>query len=189
MVIRLASTLFTLMLACVCACAQTSTWTLDKNQTQASFQVRRVPVSYVRGSFSGITGTVIWDADKPSNSRVDVVIPTASISTNNSARDADLKSSNFFNVEKYPTMTFKSTAVTGTPGHLQVVGNLTLAGVTKVVTLAVEGPTPPTKMGKIIVGFAASGTLRRSDFNFAAKYPAVILGDEIRFTIDAEANQ
>jgi polyisoprenoid-binding protein YceI len=130
----------------------------------------------------GITGSVIWNEKDPSKSSVQVTIPTASVSTNNSARDADLRSSNFFDVEKFPTMTFKSTSVKGSLGHLQLVGNLTLNGITKIVTLDVEGPTPPTKMGKLIIGFAATGTVKRSDFNFAPKYPVAILGDEIKFT-------
>jgi polyisoprenoid-binding protein YceI len=178
-----------LLLSSAIASAQSSTWTIDKNQTQVDFQIRRIPVSYVRGSFSGIIGTVIWDAKNPANSSVSVTIPTASVSTNNSMRDADLKSNNFFDVAKYPTMTFQSTAITGSLGHLQIVGDLTLAGVTKSVTLAVEGPTPPTRMGKLIIGFAATGVLNRSDFNFASKYPTAILGDEIKFTIDLEADQ
>jgi polyisoprenoid-binding protein YceI len=175
------------------ALAQNSTWAIDKNQTLVSFQIRRVPVSYVRGSFSDITGTVIWDEKNPSKSSVEIIIPTASISTNNAMRDADLKSDNFFNVEKYPAMTFKSTVVTGTSGHLQVIGNLTLAGVTKSVTLVVDGPTPPTKMGqtnrRLIIGFIATGAIKRSDFNFVSNLPTAILGDEIKFTIDVEADQ
>jgi polyisoprenoid-binding protein YceI len=171
------------------AFAQSSTWTIDKNQTQVSFQIRRISVSTVRGSFSGITGTVVWDKKNLSKSSVEVVIPTASISTNNSMRDSDLKSSNFFDVQKYPAMMFKSTTVTGKPGHLQVIGNLTLAGITKSVTLTVDGPTPPAHMGKLIIGFVATGMIKRSDFNFASKYPTAILGDEIKFTIDAEADQ
>ena len=86
-------------------------------------------------------------------------------------------------------MTFKSTAVSGTPGHLQIIGDLTLAGMTRSVTLAVDGPTPPTKMGKLILGFAATGTLKRGDFNFAPKFPTAIIGDEIKFTIDVEVDQ
>ena len=171
------------------ASAQNSTWTVDKNQTQINFQIRRVPVSYVRGSFSGITGSVVWNEKEPSKSSVEVTIPTASVSTNNFARDSDLRSANFFDVDKFPTMTFKSTEVTGTPGRLQVIGNLTLNGVTKSVTLAVDGPTPPTRMGKLIIGFAVTGVVKRSDFNFAPKYPVAILGDEIKFTIDVEADQ
>jgi polyisoprenoid-binding protein YceI len=181
--------LFALLPSGALALAQSSTWTIDPNQTQVEFQIRRVPVSNVRGSFSGISGTIHWDEKDPSKSSVEVVIPTTSVSTSNAMRDADLKSANFFNVAKYLAMTFKSTAVTGTPGKLQVIGDLTLAGVTRSVTLAVEGPTSPTKMGKLIIGFAATGTLKRSDFNFAAKYPTAILGDEIKFTIDAEADQ
>ena len=169
--------------------AQKSIWTIDKNQTQVSFAIRRVPVSTVRGSFSGITGTVVWDEKDITKSRVRVTIPTASVSTNNGVRDAGLRSANFFDVQKYPTMTFESTSVTGSSGHLSVTGNLTLAGTTKPVTLSVDGPTPPTKMGKVIIGFSATGTLKRSEFDFAPKYPAVVLGDEIEFTIDAEANQ
>jgi polyisoprenoid-binding protein YceI len=179
-----------LLLTGVSALAQTSTWKLDTNHTQIDFQIRRVPVSNVRGSFGGITGTVIWDDKDLSKDSVEAVIPTSSISTNNDTRDKDLRSDNFFNVERYPTMTFKSTAVTGTLGKLHVTGNLTLAGVTKSVTLEVDGPTAPTKMGsKLILGFAATGTILRSDFNFASKYPTMILGDEIKFTIDAEADK
>jgi polyisoprenoid-binding protein YceI len=185
----LASAISVLLFTGSSALAQTSTWTIDTNQTQVDFQIRRVPVSNVRGSFSGITGTVNWDEKNPSKSHVEVTIPTSSISTNNAMRDSDLKSSNFFNVEKFPTMTFKSTSVSGTPGKLQVTGDLTLAGVTKSVKLMVYGPTPPTKMGKLIIGFAATGTLKRSDFAFAPKYPTVILSDEIKFTIDLEADQ
>jgi polyisoprenoid-binding protein YceI len=185
----LASAISLLLFAGSSAFAQTSTWTIDTNQTQVEFQVHRVPVSNVRGFFSGITGTVNWDEKNPSKSHVEVTIPTSSLSTNNAMRDADLKSPNFFNVEKFPTMTFKSTAVSSTPGKLQVTGDLKLAGVTKSVTLMVDGPTPPTKMGKLIIGFTATGTLKRSDFAFAPKYPAVILGDEIKFIIDLEADQ
>lgn len=169
--------------------AQSSTWNLDPNHTHVEFQVRRVPVSNVRGSFSGITGSVAWDEANPSKSSVEAIIPTTSISTNNGTRDADLKSSNFFDVQKYPTMTFKSTAVTTSGGKLLVIGNLTLAGVTRSVTLTVDDPTSPVKMGpKTIIGFEASGIIKRSDFNFASKYPTAILGDEIKFTIDVEAD-
>jgi polyisoprenoid-binding protein YceI len=172
------------------ALAQTSTWKLDTNHTQVDFQIRRVPVSTVRGSFGGITGTVIWNEKDPSKCSVEAVIPTTTITTNNEMRDKDLKSANFFDVEKYPTMTFKSTTVTGTLDKLHVTGNLTLAGVTKVVTFEVQGPAAPAKMGpRLILGFAATGAIKRSDFNFAPKYPTLILGDDIIFTIDAEADQ
>jgi polyisoprenoid-binding protein YceI len=185
----LASAISVLLFTGSSALAQTSTWTIDTNQTQIDFQIRRVRVSPVRRSFSGITGTVNWDEKNPSKSHVEVAIPTSSISTSNAMRDADLKSPNFFNVERYPTMTFKPTAISDIPGKLQITGDLTLADITKSVTLMVDGPTPPTTMGKLIIGFAGTGTLKRSDFAFAPKYPTVILVDEIKFTIDLEADQ
>jgi polyisoprenoid-binding protein YceI len=136
-----------LLLGRASALAQASARALDKNHTQVDFQIRRVPVSNVRGSFGGITGTLIWDDKDPSKCRLEAVIPAASISTNNETRDKDFRSANFFDVEKYPTMTFKSTAVTGTPGKLQVTGNLTLAGITKTVTFSVDGQAAPARMG------------------------------------------
>lgn len=186
-----ATAILALLLPVVSAFAQTSTWVIDTKHTQIDFQIRRVPVSNVRGSFSQITGTVNWDERNPTHSSVQVTIPTSSISTTNETRDKNLRSSEFFDVDKYPTMTFKSTAVKGTVGSLQIIGDLTLAGVTRSVTLAVDGPTPPAKnMGaNLVIGFSATGIIKRSDFNFAPKFPAAILGDEIKFTIDMEADQ
>lgn len=180
-----------LLLTGVSAFAQTSTWTIDPNHTQVNFAIKHMGVSTVRGSISGVTGEVVWDEKNPSNSSVQATMNAATVSTNNEHRDADLKSANFFNVEKFPTLTFKSTAVTGTPGKLQVVGDLTLAGVTKSVTLDVDGPTAPQKGmgGKMVTGFSATGTVKRSDFNFGSKYGNAMLGDEVKFTIDIEANK
>jgi polyisoprenoid-binding protein YceI len=171
--------------------APTSTWTIDKNHAQTNFQIRHMGVSTVRGSISGVTGTIVWDETDPSKSSVEATIDTNTVNTNNSARDTDLKSDKYFNVAKYPTMTFKSTSVSRANGKLQVVGDLTLAGVTKSVTLDVDGPTPPQKGmgGKMVIGLSATGMVKRSDFNFAPKMPTMALGDEVQITIDAEANQ
>jgi polyisoprenoid-binding protein YceI len=182
-----------LLLTGVSAFAQTSasTWTIDPNHTQVNFAIKHAEVSTVRGSISGVTGTVVWDEKNPSNSSVQATINTTTVTTNNEKRDGHLKSPDFFNVEKFPTMTFKSTAVTGTPGKLQVVGDLTLAGVTKSVTLDVDGPTAPVKGqgGKLVTGFSATGTLKRSDFNFGSKFGSPMLGDDVKFTIDVEAGK
>jgi polyisoprenoid-binding protein YceI len=189
---RLFTAVLSALLLCgVSAFAQSSSWTLDSNHSQVNFQIRHMGVSTVRGSISGISGTVVWDAKDPSKSSVEATITTKTVSTNNEKRDADLRSPNFFDVEKYPTMTFKSTSVTNASGKLQVVGDLTLGGVTKSVTLDVDGPTPPQKgqHDKLVIGFSISGVLKRSDFNFGQKYGSPILGDEVRFTIDSEANQ
>jgi polyisoprenoid-binding protein YceI len=180
-----------LLLTGVSAFAQSSTWTIDPNHSQVNFAVKHLQVSTVRGSISGITGNVIWDEKNPSKSSVETTINTTTVTTNNEKRDAHLKSPDFFNVEKFPTMTFKSTAVTGTNGKLQVVGDLTLAGVTKSVTLDVDGPTPPQKGmgGKLVTGLSATGKLKRSDFNFGSKFAEPMLSDEVQFTIDLEAGK
>jgi polyisoprenoid-binding protein YceI len=180
-----------LLLTGVSAFAQSTTWTIDKNHSQVNFAIKHMGVSTVRGSISGITGTIVWDDKDPSKSSVEATMDTTTVNTNNAARDTDLKSDKFFNVAKYPTMTFKSTSVKRVDGKLQVVGDLTLTGVTKSVTLVVDGPTAPQKGmgGKMVIGLSAAGVVKRSDFNFAPKMPTMVLGDEVQFTIDVEANQ
>src|ERR1700722_8875549 len=166
-----------LLLTGVSAFAQSSSWTIDKNHSQVNFGIAHMGVSTVRGSLSGVTGTIVWDDKNPSKSSVEATIDATTVSTNNENRDKDLKSANFFNVEKFPTLTFKSTSVSGANGKLQVVGDLTLAGVTKSVTLTVDGPTAPQKGmgGKTVIGLSVTGTLKRSDFNFGSKYGPTML--------------
>jgi polyisoprenoid-binding protein YceI len=180
-----------LLLTGVSALAQPSTWTIDHNHSQVNFAIKHAMVSTVRGSLSGVTGTVVWDDKDPSKSSVEATIDATTVSTNNEARDKHLKSPDFFGVEKFPTLTFKSTSVTSSGGKLQVVGDLTLTGVTKSVTLTVDGPTAPVKGqgGKQVTGFSATGTLKRSDFNFGSKFSSPTLGDDVQFTIDVEAGK
>lgn len=187
----LSSLLAALLFTGVSAFAQTSTWTIDKNHAETNFKIRHMGVSTVRGSISGVTGTVVWDEKDPAKSSVDATIDATTVSTNNGMRDKDLRSANFFNVEKFPTITFKSTSVARVDGKLQLTGDLTLAGVTKSVTLDVDGPTSPIKGmgGKMVIGFSATGTLKRSDFNFGSKYGSAMLGNDVPFTIDVEADQ
>jgi polyisoprenoid-binding protein YceI len=179
-----------LLLSGAAALAQPATWTIDKNHAQADFKIRHMGVSEVRGSIAGITGTIVWDEKDPSKSSVEATIDTTTVNTNNDNRDKDLKSDHYFNVEKFPTMTFKSTSVQRANGKLQVVGDLTLAGVTKSVTLDVDGPTAPqTQRNKMVIGLSATGMIKRSDFNFAPKTPTIALGDEVQITIDVEAGK
>jgi polyisoprenoid-binding protein YceI len=172
--------------------AQTSTWTIDTNHSQADFQVRHLAVSTVRGSISGAKGTVLLDEKDITKSKVEATLATATINTSNERRDNDLKSPNFFDAEKFPTISFKSTAITNTGGKLKMTGDLTLGDVTRSVTLDVDGPAPPQKgqNGKIVSGFSASGVIKRSEFNFASKpqYSAVI-SDEVKLTIDIEIDK
>jgi polyisoprenoid-binding protein YceI len=172
--------------------AQTSTWIIDANHSQADFQIRHLGVSTVRGAISGVKGSVILDEKDITKSKVEATLAAATINTNNERRDADLKSPNFFDVEKYPGISFKSTSITNAGGKLKMTGDLTLGAVTKSVTLDVDGPSAPQKgqNDKIVSGFSASGLIKRSDFNFAPKpqYTGVI-GDEIKFTIDIEIDK
>jgi len=172
------------------AFAQTSTWVLDPAHSHADFQVRHGGISNVRGSITGIVGTFVWDDKDVTKSTVNVTLDASTVNTNTARRDAHLKSADFFNVEKYPTITFKSTAITRSGDGLKVTGDLTIAGVTKPITLDLDGPTPPQKgqNGKILTGFSATGSLKRTTFDFGQKTPAsAAIGDDVKFTIDAEA--
>jgi polyisoprenoid-binding protein YceI len=171
--------------------AQSSNWTIDKNHTQITFAIRHMGVSTVRGSLSGVTGNVVWDGKNPATASVDATIDATTLTTNNEARDKHLKSPDFFNVEKFPTLTFKSTGIQRVHGKLQVTGDLTLTGITKPVTLDVEGPTAPQKgmQGGQVIGLSATGVIHRSDFNFGPKFAPPMLGNDVQFTIDLEADQ
>jgi len=173
------------------AMAQESTWKIDSAHSSVNFEIRHLGVSNVHGAFSGVSGTVVWNEKDVSKSHVESVIDATSVSTNNDKRDGHLKSPDFFDVEKNPTLTFKSTSVKRVKGKLQLVGDLTLAGQTKSVTLDVDGPSAPQtgQGGKVISGFSASGILKRSDFGFGAKFAPPTLGDEVKFTIDLEVDK
>jgi polyisoprenoid-binding protein YceI len=148
-------------------------------------------VSNVHGAIGGVKGTVLYDEKDITKSSVQSTADTATVATGVEARDKDLKSANFFDVEKYPTLSFKSTSLSNAGGKLTLTGDLTLNGVTKSVTLDVDGPAPPQtgKDGKTRSGFSASGKLKRSDFNFAQKYGAAMIGDDVKFSIDVEIDK
>ena len=168
--------------------AQKTTWKIDPSHSGIEFQIRHLGVSNVRGSFSKPTGTVMLDEKDVTHSSVEAVIDANTVSTGEEKRDEHLKSPDFFDVAKYPTLTFKSTGLTRANGKLQMMGDLTLGGQTKPVTLDLDGPAAPQKGmgGKTVSGFSATGTLSRKDFNFGQKYGAPALGDDVKFTIDIE---
>ncbi|WP_035350778.1 YceI family protein [Edaphobacter aggregans] len=173
------------------ALAQTSTWTIDPAHSSVNFEIRHMGVSNVHGAIGGVKGTVLYDEKNITKSTVTSTAETATVATGVEARDKHLKSPDFFDVEKYPQLTFKSTSISNTGGKLTLTGDLTLNGVTKRVTLDVDGPAPgqTDKDGKTRSGFSANGTLKRSDFNFGSKFGSAMVGDDIKFSIDLEIDK
>jgi polyisoprenoid-binding protein YceI len=175
------------------ATAATSTWQIDPAHTAAQFSVRHLAISTVRGTFSNVKGTVIFDDKDVSQSSVTVTIDVSTVDTREPNRDKDLKSDHFFDVAHYPTMTFKSTKVEAAgPGKLEITGDLTIRGTTKSVVLDVEGPTAPVKdpWGNQRAAINATTKVNRQDFgvkwNATMDNGGVVVGDDISITIDAE---
>jgi polyisoprenoid-binding protein YceI len=174
--------------------ASADTWQIDPGHSTVGFTVRHMTISSVRGQFDKFTGTITSKGSDPASVSIDVTIDTASIDTRSSDRDADLKSANFLDVAKYPTMTFKSKKIeaAGT-SKWKVVGDLTLHGVTREVTLAVEGPTAPIKdpWGNTRAGAFATTKISRKNFgltwNKAIEAGGAVVGDEVSVSIDVEA--
>ncbi len=178
------------------ASAATSTWQIDPQHSAAQFSVKHLAISTVRGGFSKVTGTVTFDDKDVSKSTVDVTIDTTTVDTREPNRDKDLKSDHFFDVEHYPTMTFKSKKVEQvSPGKLKVTGDLTIHGVTKEVVLDVDGPTAPVKdpWGNQRVAVNATTKVNRQEFgvkwNATMDNGGVVVGDDVSINIDAEMIQ
>jgi polyisoprenoid-binding protein YceI len=171
----------------------TTTWNIDPAHTVAEFKVKHMMIANVKGHFSGISGVLIRDEYNPANDRIEATIEAASIHTRDEQRDAHLKSADFFHVEKFPTLHFKSTGVDVLgDGEVSVEGDLTIHGVTHKVRLAVEGPTPPAKdpWGNTRIGVSASTKINRKDFgltwNAALETGGILVGDDITITLDAQ---
>jgi polyisoprenoid-binding protein YceI len=169
------------------AAAATSTWQIDPAHSSAQFAVKHLMISTVRGAFTKVTGTIQFDDKDITKSTVDVTIDATSVDTRVADRDKDLKSDHFFDVEHYPTITFKSKRVEQvSPGKLKVTGDLTIRGATKEVVLDVDGPTAPVKdpWGNQRMGVNANSKITRQDYGIT--YGPGMIGDEIAITIDAE---
>jgi polyisoprenoid-binding protein YceI len=168
------------------ASAQTQTWYLDPNHSSAQFAVRHMGISTVRGTFNKVGGVVV-DSPDLSKASVQVTIDAGSIDTRVAMRDSDLRSDHFFDVAKYPTLTFQSKRVESAgAGKLKVIGDMTIHGVTKELVLDVDGPTPPVKdpKGTSHRGLSATATLSRADYGMT--FDAPMVGDQIAIQIDAE---
>jgi len=175
------------------ASAATTTWEIDPAHTAAGFSVKHLMISTVRGQFKGITGTINWDDQDLSKSTVDVSIDAKTVDTSEPQRDKDLRSDRFFDTEKFPTITFKSTKVEQvSAGRLKVAGNLTIHGITKPVVLDVEGPSAQIKDPWGMTRVAINATTRVNRQDYGVKWNAnidgggVVVGDDVNITIDLE---
>ena len=175
------------------ALSASSSWRIDPQHTSAQFAVRHLMISTVCGQFKGVTGTVNWDDQDISKSTVDITIDANTVDTSEPKRDADLKSDKFFEVAKYPTITFKSKKIEQvSAGKLKITGDLTIRGVTKEAVLEVEGPTPPVKDPWGNTRVAANATTKINRQDYGVKWNAnmdgggVVVGDDVAITIDLE---
>jgi polyisoprenoid-binding protein YceI len=167
------------------------TWQIDPAHSHVEFAVRHLMISTVKGRFGDVSGTLEVNAADPTKSVVDVTINVTSIDTREAQRDAHLRSADFFDVERFPTMRFKSTRISGDGDDLNVTGDLTIRDITREVTLEVtsegQGKDP---WGNERAGYSAKGKINRADFgltwNQALEAGGVLVGDEIKISIDVE---
>jgi polyisoprenoid-binding protein YceI len=189
MIGRFSSLVGTLALAAPLAIAQTSTLVPDKAHSEVDFSILHMSLSNIHGRFGIMSGTIVLNESDITKSTVEITIDVNTVDTGVAPRDADLKSPNFFDVAQFPTASFISTSVAKNGKGLTVSGNLTLHGVTKPVVLQVEGPVGPVPGmdKKPHSGFSATTTIHRTEFGIATKYPAAVIGDEVRLNIDLDA--
>ena len=173
--------------------AQAEVWTIDPGHSAATFQVRHMVVANVKGEFTGPVGTATFDPKDLSALRIDATIDARTISTRNPDRDKDLRSDLFFDVAKYPRITFKSrSVVVQEPGKMKVSGDLTMHGITKPVTLDVEGPTQEITdiWGSRRIGATATTSVDRRDFglvyNRVLEGGGAVVGNQVSITLDIE---
>ena len=170
-----------------------TTWKIDPVHSVAEFKVKHMMISKVKGQFTGVSGTLYLDEDDVTKSKIDATIDAASINTREADRDKHLRSADFFDVEKYPTLSFKSAHIEQTAaGELEVEGDLSIHGVTRNVIFEVEGPTAPAKdpWGNTRVGISATTKINRKDYgltwNAALETGGILVGDEVTITLDVQ---
>lgn len=173
--------------------AAVTTWNIDPVHSVAEFKVKHMMISNVKGQFTGVQGVLVLDETDLTRSHVEASIEAASITTRDAQRDTHLKSADFLDVEKFPTLSFKSTRISRTgAGELAVAGDLTIHGVARNVIFTVEGPTPPAKdpWGNTRLGLSATTKISRKDFglnwNAALETGGILVGDEVTITFDVQ---
>jgi polyisoprenoid-binding protein YceI len=171
----------------------TTTWNIDPAHSGAEFKVKHMMISNVKGQFAKVTGTLTLDESDLGRSRVEALIEAASLETRDAQRDAHLKSADFFDVEKFPSLSFRSTGISQVKdGELAIEGDLTIRGVTRKVVFSAEGPTLPAKdpWGNSRVGVSASTRISRKDFgltwNAALESGGFLVGDDVTITLDVQ---
>jgi polyisoprenoid-binding protein YceI len=177
-----------LALAGSMATAQSSTWVSDPMHSEVDFTITHLAISNVHGRFGKVAATLVYDQADVTKSTVTATIGVETVDTGEEPRNNHLKTPDFFDIATFPTATFTSTSVAKSGTGLVVNGNLTLHGVTKPVVLTVEGPTGPVQGmdKKQHAGFSATTTISRTAFGIGAKFPAAMVGDDVKLTIDLD---
>ena len=170
-----------------------TTWTIDPVHSVAEFKVKHMMISNVKGQFTGVSGSLSFDESNVEGSKIEATIDAASINTREAQRDAHLKSADFFDVERFPVLTFQSSRVVKkAEGELVVEGDLTIHGVTRKVKFDVEGPTQPGKdpWGNTRIGISATTKINRKDFgltwNAALETGGILVGEDVTITLDVQ---
>lgn len=166
--------------------AQTTAWKFDPAHSSADFVIRHMGISNVHGHFGNVNGTVTLDEKDVTKSSVKAAVDTTTVDTGNGQRNSHLKSPDFFDVAKYPQMIFTSKQIANKDGKLELTGDLTLHGVTKSVTLDLDGPSKEIVDPKGVAhrGFSATTSIHRADFGL--NYGNGILGDDVKVSLDVE---
>jgi polyisoprenoid-binding protein YceI len=171
----------------------TTLWNIDPTHSHAQFKVKHMMISNVKGEFTAVTGSLTFDSENVANSSVQATIDATTINTRDPQRDAHLKSADFFDVEKFSTLTFKSTRVSKKgDGEFTVAGDLTIHGVTRNVTLDVEDFTAPIKdpWGNTRIGLTATTKIDRKSFglswNTVLEAGGLAVGEQVTITLDVE---
>ena len=171
----------------------TTTWKLDPAHSVAEFKVKHMMISNVKGSFTGLSGVLNLDETDRTHSTIEASIDVATVKTGDDQRDGHLKSADFFDVEKFPTMTFKSTDIDSTGGaNYEVTGEFTLHGVTKPVTFKVEDVSEPSKdpWGNHRIGLSATAKINRKEFglewNSALETGGILVGEDVIISLEVQ---
>ena len=173
--------------------AQTSSWKIDSAHSAANFSIKHMGISTVHGHFGNVNGTVMLDEKDFTKSSVNATIDVTTVDTGVAMRDTHLKSPDFFDVAKFPTMTFAGKKITASGDDYHLVGDLTLHGVTKSVELTMDKPGKEQVGGdgkSIHRGFTATTTIHRQDFGLVWNKPLssgdMMLGDDVKVELDVE---